>query len=588
MATASSIDTPAARPRYANRALLGRILREVRPYWPHLGGLFALELLATPLFLATPIPLKIAVDSVIGSRPVPGFLSWLPEVLTGSDIALLAFAAVFQVLVVLVTQVQGLGAYLLQTQAGEGMTLNFRARLFGHLQRLSLGFHDARGNAESMYRVQWDAPALQWITVDALIPFVSSALLLATTVVVIAAIDWQIALVALGVAPLLIFLSRTYDRRMRPRYHDLHQLDSRALGVVQEVLAAFRVVKAFGREDSEQERFVSRSGETVRARVRLALAEGVYGLLVNLATAVGAALVLFVGILRVRSGDMTLGDLLVVIAYLVQLYAPMTSVSERIASMQSSLASAERSFELLAEPPDVRERPGARRLGRASGAIEFDEVSFSYDGRQPVLDRVSFSLEPGMRLGIAGRTGAGKTTLMSLLSRFYDPDHGRILLDGVDIRDYKVADLRNQFAVVLQEPVLFSTTVAENIRYARPEASFEEMVTAARAAHAHEFLLSLPDGYDTVVGDRGMRLSGGERQRISLARAFLKDAPVLILDEPTSSVDLTTEGIIIEAMERLMSGRTALMIAHRLSTLELCDARLELEHGRVVSAVDLR
>ncbi|MDQ3931802.1 MAG: ATP-binding cassette domain-containing protein, partial [Actinomycetota bacterium] len=252
--------------------------------------------------------------------------------------------------------------------------------------------------------------------------------------------------------------------------------------------------------------------------------------------------------------------------------------------LQSSLASAERAFELLDAEPDVPDRPDARPLRRAEGRLEFRDVSFSYDGEHQVLHGISFEIEPGTKLGIAGRTGAGKTTLVNLASRFYDPMAGNILLDDVDLRDYRLADLRNQFGIVLQEPVLFSTTVAENIAYARPDASFEEIAAAAKAANAHDFIAALPEGYDTEVGERGMRLSGGERQRISLARAFLKDAPILILDEPTSSVDLRTEALIIEAMERLMTGRIVLMIAHRLSTLENCDARMVLEEGRIVSA----
>jgi ABC-type multidrug transport system ATPase subunit len=268
-------------------------------------------------------------------------------------------------------------------------------------------------------------------------------------------------------------------------------------------------------------------------------------------------------------------------SYLTQLYGPLSTISRRVTGLQSAFASAERAFTLLDEKQDVPERPDAKPLGRAVGAVEFRDVSFAYDGGRPVVNCVSFRVEPGMRVGIAGRTGAGKTTLVSLLTRFYDPTTGVILLDGTDIRAYRLADFRDQFAIVLQEPVLFSTTLAENIAYGRPGATDVDIVAAAQAADVHDFIETLPEGYDTVVGERGMTLSGGERQRISLARAFLKDAPILILDEPTSSVDLKTEAAIIDAMERLMSGRTTFMIAHRLSTLENCELRLELERGRL-------
>jgi ATP-binding cassette, subfamily B, bacterial len=297
---------------------------------------------------------------------------------------------------------------------------------------------------------------------------------------------------------------------------------------------------------------------------------------------VGTASVLLIGVRLVLSGALTLGDLLLVMGYLSQLYGPLDTLSNSKATLQGSLASAERAFSLLDETPDVIEQPDARPLAHASGAMTFHNVSFAYRENRPVLHDVAFEIDPGTSLGISGTTGAGKTTLVSLLTRFYDPTAGQILLDGVDLRAYKLADLRNQFAIVLQEPVLFSTTIAENIAYARPGAATRKIVHAAQAANAHEFIMTLPRGYEEQVGERGMSLSGGERQRIALARAFLKDAPILILDEPTSSVDTQTEAAIMEAMERLMRGRTTFMIAHRLSTLANCDARLEIEYGRVV------
>jgi len=321
----------------------------------------------------------------------------------------------------------------------------------------------------------------------------------------------------------------------------------------------------------------------VYARIRLAYMESGFGLLVNGTTALGTAIVMVIGFESVNSGSITLGQLLVVLAYLAQLYHPLETISRQAAGLQSSLASAQRAFELLDAVPDVVEHPHARPLTRAQGGLDLDRVTFAYDGSRPVLHDVSLSIRPGMRVGIAGPTGAGKTTLLSLLMRFYEPASGRILLDGVDLREYRLRDLRDQFALVLQEPVLFSTTIAENIAYGRDDATREEIEGAARSAAAHGFITALPDGYDSVVGERGMTLSGGERQRIALARAFLKDAPILLLDEPTSSVDVETEAAIVDAMERLMAGRTTLMIAHRLSTLDVCDMRIQLDHGRLTT-----
>jgi ATP-binding cassette subfamily B protein len=279
---------------------------------------------------------------------------------------------------------------------------------------------------------------------------------------------------------------------------------------------------------------------------------------------------------------LSLGALTVVISYLARLYEPLKMVTRKVSTIQNSLASAQRSFEILDQVPEITDRPNALPLERARGEIWFESVSFSYDGVQPILEDVSFSVPAGARVGILGPTGAGKTTLVSLLMRFYDPTSGAIRLDGVDLRDYRVADLRKQFALVLQEPVLFSTTIEENIAYGRPEATPGEVRSAAEQAGAHQFVSELPDGYDTLVGERGMRLSGGERQRISLARAFLKNAPILILDEPTSSVDTATETMIIDSMRRLSEGRTSFMIAHRLTTLDSCDVFVEVKNGRVV------
>ena len=591
---------------YSDLTLYRRLLRQARPYWLHTAGIFLISLLATPLALLTPVPLKIVVDSVIGSYPLPSFLdALLPTVIAQSDVALLILAAALQVSITLLSQLQELAASLLRTFTGEKLVLEFRAQLFRHVQRLSLTYADSKGTADSTYRIQYDAPAIQNIAIDGVIPFITAGLTIAGMIYVTARIDRELALIALAVTPILFLLTRFYRRRLRMQSREVKRLESSAVSVVQEVLSALRVVKAFGQEDREEERFVRRSSEGMRARIHLTFVEGGFGLLVGLTTAIGISAVLYIGALHVSEGILSLGELLLVMSYLSQLYAPLKTMSRKAASLQSHLAGAERAFSLLDEAPDVPERPNARLLVRASGDVVFRNVSFAYPaGRgagtgvpsaalqgsasssemnHPILQDISFEIPAGTRCGIAGATGAGKTTLVSLLTRFYDPTLGHILLDGIDLRDYKLADLRNQFAIVLQEPVLFSTSVAENIAYAHPGAGERDIVAAAKAAGAHEFIVGLPGGYETPVGERGMRLSGGERQRIALARAFLKDAPILILDEPTSSVDVKTEAAIMEAMEHLMRGRTAFMIAHRLSTLDSCDAQIEVKQGRIVA-----
>jgi ATP-binding cassette subfamily B protein len=565
-------------------ALCRRLLRQARPYWPHLGGILALSLVAPPLALLVPLPLQIAVDSVIGSHPLPGVLdALLPDAATRSPSAALFLAAGLAVVVALLVHAQALGSWLLHTYTGERLVLDFRGQLFAHVQRLSLSYHDTKGTTDSTYRIQYDAPAIQWILVNGLTSFVSPALTLVGMVYITTRIDWQLALIALGVAPVLFGLLSASRQRLRSRWYEVKEHQSSAMSVVQEALAAARVVKAFGQEQREQQRFIHHASRGMRGQVHLAFIEGGFDLLVGVTIGVATAAALLVGVLHVRSGVLTLGQLLLVMAYLTQLYGPLQTIAKKVAELQGSLAGAERAFALLDHVPDVAERPDARPVARAAGAVMFRGVSFAYDRDHPVLHDISFEVEPGTRVGIVGTTGAGKTTLVSLLTRFYDPTAGQILLDGVDLREYRLADLRNQFALMLQEPVLFSTSIAENIAYARPGAGEREVVDAARRANAHEFISRLPQGYHTQVGERGLRLSGGERQRISLARAFLRDAPILILDEPTSSVDLRTEAGILDAMERLMQDRTTLVIAHRGSTLRHCEVVMVIEGGRLAA-----
>src|SRR5216117_3591526 len=564
--------------------LYRRLLRQARPYWLHLAALFGIGLLASPIALLNPVPLKIVVDSVLGSRPLPAWLAAaLPAAATRSSATLLAVAIGLLIAVAALAQVQGLANKFMQAYVGERLVLAFRTRLVQHAQRLSLSYHDSKGSADSLYRINQDAAVIDKIMVEGIIPFVAAGITLAMMIVVMTRLDWQLALVALGVSPPLFVLSRLYRPRMRRQSRHVKKLESSALAVVQETLGALRVVKAFGQETRETDRFVRRSTEGVTARIRLALMEGRYGVLVGLTSALGTAAVLLIGARHVSEGVLTLGQLWMVLTYLGQLYEPLKTISKKAAGIQSYLASAERAFGLLDEQPEVPERPHDRAIGRAAGAVAFRHVSFAYGPDRPVLHDVSLEIEPGTRLGVVGATGAGKTTLISLLTRFYDPLEGAILLDGVDLRDYKLLDLRRQFAVVLQDAVLFSLSIAENIAYAAPGATREQVVAAAQAANAHEFIERLPQGYDTQVGERGVKLSGGQRQRIALARAFLKDSPVLILDEPTSSVDAKTEAAIVEALGRLQQGRTVIIISHRPSAVAQCSAMLRIEHGRIVA-----
>ncbi len=569
--------------RYSAWTIYRRLLQHARPYWGHIAALFALGLLSTPLKLLMPVPLKIGVDSVVGDEPLPGFLQpVVPAVFQSGEGALLLFAALLLVLAYLLWHFSQLGHWLLHSYTGQRLTLSLRSRLFRHVQRLSLSHHDRRGSTDATYRIQYDAPAIQWIAVEGVIPFINAGVMVLAMICVIAVLDWHMALVALAIAPVLVVMTRTWGKRLRRQWRDTKKLHSQAMGVVQETMGALRVVKAFNGEDREHERFLDRASHGVRGEMRVAGSQGFFELAVGMTVAVGMAATLFIGIRHVQLEIITLGELLMIWAYLAQLYGPLQTISQKVGTLQGSMASAERVLTLLDASPDVAEKPDARPLKTAAGSVRFESVGFEYRTGQRVLSEVSFDIEPGTAVGILGHTGAGKSTLANLLTRFYDPAAGRILLDGVDLRDYRLDDLRRQYAIVLQDPLLFATSIAENIAYARPEATMGDIIAAAQAAGAHDFIEQLPDGYDTIVGERGMELSGGERQRVSLARAFLKDAPILILDEPTSAVDVRTETIIIQAMQRLMKDRTCFMIAHRLSTLRRCDLLLVLDGGRLI------
>jgi ATP-binding cassette subfamily B protein len=558
-----------------------RILRQTRTCWPHLAGIAGLSFLSLPLTLLYPLPLKIAVDSVLGQQPLPDFLQrFLPA--NRPHIVALEFAVGLLLFISVLVNLQGLVSWWLSTYTGEKLVWDFRAQLLNHVQRLPLAFHDRYGATDSVYRIQHDAPSIQYVAIQGVIPLVTAMFMLAGMIYVSARMDWYLALIALTITPVLFVLSLGSSRLVRRRSREVKELDTSAMSVIQEVLGSIRVIKAFGQENREHERFIRHSSKRMSGQIRLSLMQAIFNVLVGLTIAAGTAAALYVGVQHVRKGVLTVGSLLVIMAYIAQMYQPLQVLSTKVTDMQVWFASLERVFHLMDQSPEIAENPDALPVVRAQGVFELRNVSFQYDESGRGIHDVSVTIPAGARVGIVGGTGAGKTTLLNLLMRFYDPTSGEVLLDGRDVRDYRISDLRRQFSVVLQEPVLFGASIAENIAYGNRDATDDQIVAAAKAACSHEFISKMPEGYDTRPGERGTLLSGGERQRISLARAFLRDTPILILDEPTSSVDVQTEASILAATETLMRGRTTFMIAHRLNTLKSCDMILVLDEGHLV------
>lgn len=567
--------------------LYKRLTLQARRCWPHLGFIGLLTFVYTPLKLMVPVPLAIAVDSVIGEQQLPNWLqSTTPESWQGSTTSMLWLAIGILIFVGVMTAVLNISLYLLKCWTSQRMILDFRALLFGHAQRLSLQYHDKSGSTDTTYRIQYDAPAVRQFTMDGVIPFISSMLMLGGMFAVMFALDWQLALIALGVCPVLLVLVKRWSPILRDGWREVAQRESSAMSVIQETIGSLRVVKAFGQEKREHDRFMHEATGSMRRIIRVSLSQCLFEVTTGLVLLAGSGAILFLGVRHVQTGVLTVGELLLVWTYLAQINAPLQSVSSQLTTMQKSLTSAERSFALLDATPDVQEKPDALPISKARGAVTFDNAGFAYENDKAVLSGVSFDVEPGQMIGLVGHTGAGKSTLMNLLIRHYDPSHGRILLDGVDLRDYKIKDLRDQYALVLQDSVLFATSLRENISYARPEATEEQVIAAAKAANAHEFISKLPKGYDSIIGERGQTLSGGERQRIAIARAFLRDAPILILDEPTSALDSKTEADILSAIRELMKGRTTFVIAHRLSTIRSADQIFVLENGELIEKGD--
>jgi ATP-binding cassette, subfamily B, bacterial len=553
--------------------------------WPYLGPyrkLLGLVLLLTGfsavVALAAPWPLAVVVDGVVRGHKSIGIV----DALVGRDKTTLV---IFAGCLAFGTVVIGNGLTVLNNYFGakaeQNLILDFRGRMLEHVQKLSLSYHDQRRSGELMARINYDASGVGNI-VMAFPPIAQSVLTLIGMFVVAFLIDPVLALIALAVLPLIYRSLGLYSKHIVPRLREVQMLEWTSLSIVNEAMSMVRVIVAFRRERHEHRKFRTQGQQAVNARVELTMRETLFSLGVNTATALGTALVLGIGSWRALHHHLSAGELIALMYYVGAVYQPLEQLSGTWNMLNQELIKVRGSMLLLDQTPDVVEHEDAVTLGPLRGEVAFERVRFSYPGRRGTLQDVDVHVEPGQRVAIVGPTGAGKTTLMSLLLRFYDPQGGRILVDGVDLRTVTLDSLREQIGVVLQDPMLFSGTIAENIRYGRLDAAPADVIEAARAANAHDFVMRLPDGYDTLLGEGGAQLSGGERQRLCVARAFLKDAPILILDEPTSSIDSRTEAVIIQSLQRLMDGRTTFMIAHRLSTVRRADLIVVLDHGRVI------
>jgi ATP-binding cassette, subfamily B, bacterial len=562
-----------------NLQTLWRILPYLKPYWRLAILALVLTLLAALFSLLLPWPLAIMFDSVLGDNPLPPIL----EPMFGSldRVTLLVLLAVGAVALTATQGMLGVLEEYVSTKIDQYMTLEFRSDLFQHAQRLSFAYHDQSRTGQFVAQINLQASSAGNLIV-AIPPILQSIATLGGMLVIALSINVKLTLLVISVVPFIYYSTGYYVKRIEPRLIKVRGMEGESLSIVHEAMAMLRVVVPFGLESHQYERFREQGERAVDARVDLTVRQTVFSVVVNILTAIGTALVLGFGAYQILQGDLRSGRLLVMMSYTAAVYQPLEQMSATIGTLQEQFVNARGAFALRDAQVEIEDAPGAQEIERVAGDVTYEGVHFSYRRRVATLEDISFSARAGQRVAIVGPTGAGKTTLISLLPRFYDPARGRIMLDGTDIRKVTLKSLRQQISLVLQEPLLFSGSIAENILYGRLGASMEEVVEAAKDANAHDFIMRMPEKYETRLGERGALLSGGERQRISIARAFLKDAPICILDEPTSSIDSRTESVILDSLERLMVGRTTFMIAHRLSTVRDADIILVLNHGELV------
>jgi subfamily B ATP-binding cassette protein MsbA len=559
-----------------------RITDLLYPHWGALSLAFIAVLGESITDVLEPWPLKIVFDHVFGSKKLPDWLATLTSPIGSDKFSILNFA----VLAVLVIAVFGaISSYCekyLTTSVGQWVMHDLRRVLYSHIQRLSLSYHDQKRTGDLISRCTTDIDAVQSLISQVMLGLLVNILTLVGMILIMLYLNWAFTVIALMVAPALFFVVYHYTHRIKNASRAMRRQEGEVVSVLEEVLSSIRVVKAFAREDYEQKRFERESRESVEKALAARNFKAKLPPIVEIIVACGTCLVLWYGARLVLAGSLTGGELLVFLLYLGKMYKPMRELSKMTDTISKADVGWERIREVLENETQVRDLPGAKRAPRFKGKIEFEHVRFAYNGNGAVLEDLTFDIKPGQMVALVGPTGAGKTTIVSLLPRFYEANGGTIRIDSTDIRKFKQKSVREQISFVLQETLLFRATVAQNIAYGKPQATHEEIVRAARQANADEFIDRMPDGYETMIGERGVTLSGGQRQRITIARAIIRNSPILILDEPSAGLDAESEKLVFDALDKLMEGKTSIVIAHRLATVRRADVIFVIDHGRVV------
>ena len=535
--------------------------------------------------VAAPWPLKIVLDNVIAHRASHGWLFAFIKRTTGTEpMQILTFACVAVVVIAVVDAFCSYWEKYTTTSVGQWVTHDLRRILYAQVQRLSLSYHDTSKTGDLISRVTTDIDSIQSFIVSGLLSILVDIATIAGMIGVLFYLSWRLTLIALAVVPVLFAIVYSYTRRVKKASREVRKQEGKMISVVQEVLGSMRVVKAFSREEYEVHRLEGESLETVEASLRARTLKAKLVPIVNIVTALGTCAVLYFGGKLALDSNMTGGKIYIFIAYIVSMYKPMQDISKIMDSYSKADIGYERIQEIIGNANEMFDVPGAIALPRVQGLIKLENVSFSYDGVTPVLDDITMTIRPRTTVALVGPTGSGKTTLVNLIARFYEPTSGYVSLDGIDVSKVQQSSLRNQISFVLQDTVLFSSSIWDNIAYGRPEATHAEIVAAAEAANATEFIERLPKKYDTLVGERGILLSGGQRQRIAIARAMVRKSPILVLDEPTSALDANTEHLVFEALDRLMVDKTTIVIAHRLSTVRKADCIYVIDNGHIVES----